>query len=50
MNQRELMKQLHIGFGTLQDLRLNGLEAIQIGRQKYYDIEDVQKIFHKLKK
>ena len=50
INQKELLKELHIGFATLQKLRLLGLEAVQIGRQKYYDVEDVKAVFNQLKK
>lgn len=50
INQKELMKELRIGFGTLQKLRLNGLKSVQIGRQKYYNIDDVKNVFNQLKK
>lgn len=50
INQKELLKELHIGFATLQELRLFGLEAVQVGRQKYYDVEDVKAVFNQLKK
>ncbi|EFQ11962.1 hypothetical protein HMPREF9504_02569 [Enterococcus faecalis TX0102] len=49
MNQKTLMKELHIGYNTLRTLRLNGLEVTIIGRQHLYDIEDVQNIFNQLK-
>lgn len=49
MNQKALMKELHIGYNTLKTLRLNGLEVIIIGRQHLYDIEDVKDIFNQLK-
>lgn len=49
VNQKTLMKELHIGYNTLRTLRLNGLEVTIIGRQHLYDIEDVQDIFNQLK-
>ncbi|EDP7576277.1 hypothetical protein G0Q51_000863 [Listeria monocytogenes] len=49
VNQKALMKELHIGYNTLKTLRLNGLEVIIIGRQHLYDIEDVKDIFNQLK-
>ncbi|HBI7177929.1 TPA: hypothetical protein K8F70_002650 [Listeria monocytogenes] len=49
VNQQTLMRELHIGYDTLETLRLNGLEVIIIGRQHLYDLEDVKNIFNQLK-
>ncbi|WP_279619901.1 hypothetical protein [Listeria monocytogenes] len=49
VNQQTLMKELHIGFNTLKKLHLNGLEAIIIGRQHLYDLEDLKNILNQLK-
>ncbi|MDO5742758.1 MAG: hypothetical protein Q4Q13_07380 [Vagococcus sp.] len=49
VNQQSLMKELHIGFDTLKMLHLNGLEAIIIGRQHLYDLEDLKNVLNQLK-
>ncbi|WP_413516054.1 hypothetical protein [Carnobacterium maltaromaticum] len=49
IDQRTLMKELHIGFDTLKKLQLNGLEPVIIGRQHLYDLEDLKIILNKLK-
>lgn len=49
VNQQTLMKELHIGFDTLKMLHLNGLEAVIIGRQHLYDLEDLKNVLNQLK-
>lgn len=49
VNQKTLMKELHIGYDTLRTLHLRGLEVIIIGRQHLYDIEDLKTILSQLK-
>lgn len=49
VNQKTLMKELHIGFDTLKKLHLNGLEAIVIGRQHLYDLEELTTVLNQIK-
>jgi len=49
VNQQTLMKELHIGFETLKMLHQNGLEAVIIGRQHLYDLEDLKNVLNQLK-
>ena len=49
VNQQTLMKELHIGFDTLKMLHLNCLEAVIIGRQHLYDLEDLKNVLNQLK-
>lgn len=49
VNQQTLMKELHIGFETLKMLHLKGLEAVIIGRQHLYDLEDLKNVLNQLK-
>lgn len=49
IDQRTLMKELHIRFDTLKKLQLNVLEPVIIGRQHLYDLEDLKIILNKLK-
>lgn len=44
MNQKDLMNELHIGFGTLKELHQKGLNYIRLGKQCLYDLDDVDKI------
>ncbi|OTN90749.1 hypothetical protein A5809_000109 [Enterococcus faecium] len=49
MNQKTLMKELHIGFDTLKDLHDQGLQPIIIGRQRLYDVEELKQVLTTLK-
>jgi hypothetical protein len=49
VNQKTLMKELHIGFDTLKKLHLNGLETIVIGRQHLYDLDELTTVLNKIK-
>ncbi|MFW8617726.1 hypothetical protein ACOJB1_07590 [Enterococcus innesii] len=49
LNQKTLMKELHIGFNTLKDLHDQGLQPIIIGRQRLYDVEELKQVLTTLK-
>lgn len=50
INQKNLMRELHIGFDTLRTLHLNGLKTITIGRQHLYSIENLDAVLNQLEK
>lgn len=50
INQKNLMRELHIGFDTLRTLHLNGLKTITIGRQRLYSIENLDTVLNQLQK
>ncbi len=49
VNQKTLLKELGIGYETLKELHLQGLQVIHLGRQCLYDINDVNQLLSQLK-
>lgn len=49
VNQKTLLKELGIGYETLKELHLQGLLVIHLGRQRLYDINDVNQLLTQLK-
>ncbi|EPI27681.1 hypothetical protein FKY93_09050 [Enterococcus faecalis] len=49
VNQKMLLKELGIGYETLKVLHLQGLQIIHLGRQRLYDINDVNELLSQLK-
>lgn len=49
VNQKMLLKELRIGYETLKELHLQVLQVIHLGRQRLYDINDVNELLSQLK-
>ncbi|MBC1614061.1 hypothetical protein HB937_12015 [Listeria welshimeri] len=49
VNQKILLKELGIGYETLKEPHLQGLQVIHLGRQCLYDINDIKQLLSQLK-